>query len=134
MLTYSFENIGNESLYEHLYNSIKKDILDGKLSKGDKLPSKRAFAKHLNISTITIENAYYNLLSEGYIYSIPKKGYYVAEINNIHSYPSSLQNIKDLKPVTKKYMNKKSYITTGSFLVPFSMNPPPFPDCNRNTY
>ena len=105
MLTYSFENIGNESLYEHLYNSIKKDILDGKLSKGDKLPSKRAFAKHLNISTITIENAYYNLLSEGYIYSIPKKGYYVAEINNIHSYPSSLQNIKDLKPVTKKYNN-----------------------------
>ena len=30
-------------------------------------------------------------------------------------------------------MNKKSYITTGSFLVPFSMNPPPFPDYDRNT-
>lgn len=105
MLTYSFENIGNESLYQHLYNSIKKDILDGKLSKGDKLPSKRAFAKHLNISTITIETAYNNLLSEGYIYSIPKKGYYVAEISNNHSYSLPSQEIKDLKPITNKYVN-----------------------------
>lgn len=81
MLTYSFANIGSDSLYEHLYKCIKNDILQGILRPGDKLPSKRAFAKNLNISTITIENAYGQLLAEGYIYSIPKKGYFIADLN-----------------------------------------------------
>ena len=44
MLTYSFENLGNTPLYEHLYKCIKEDILAGKLKAGEKLPSKRAFA------------------------------------------------------------------------------------------
>ena len=79
MLTYSFSDIGNTSLYEHLYHSIKKDIVSGTLKPQDRLPSKRSFAKHLNISTITIENAYAQLLAEGYIYSLPKKGYYVSD-------------------------------------------------------
>lgn len=81
MLTYSFANIGSDSLYEHLYKCIKNDILQGILRPGDKLPSKRTFAKNLNISTITIENSYAQLLAEGYIYSIPKKGYFIADLN-----------------------------------------------------
>ena len=80
MLTYSFENLGNDSLYEYLYKCIRQDILNGTLTAGTKLPSKRTFAANLNISTITVENAYAQLLAEGYIYSIPKKGYYVSEI------------------------------------------------------
>lgn len=82
MLTYSFSDIGSQSLYEYLYKCIKQDILNGVLAAGDRLPSKRSFAKHLNVSTITIENAYAQLLAEGYIYSIPKKGYYIADIAN----------------------------------------------------
>ncbi len=81
MLTYSFENLRSESLYLHLYKCIKNDILDGKIAAGEKLPSKRSFAKNLGISTITVENAYAQLLAEGYIYSIPKKGYYAADIS-----------------------------------------------------
>ncbi|CRZ34120.1 GntR family transcriptional regulator [Herbinix hemicellulosilytica] len=80
MLTYSFENRGNDSLYEFLYKQIKHDINSGKLIPNEKLPSKRALAKHLNISTITVENAYSQLLAEGYIYSVPKSGYYVSNI------------------------------------------------------
>ena len=82
MLTYTFENIGKESLYEHLYKSIKSDILNQTLKADFKLPSKRNFAKNLGISTITVENAYAQLMAEGYIYSIPKKGYYVSDISN----------------------------------------------------
>ncbi len=82
MLTYSFEDKGKDSLYEYLYKQIKNDILSYKLSPGEKLPSKRAFAKHLNISTITVENAYIQLLAEGYIYSVPKSGYYVSDISS----------------------------------------------------
>lgn len=82
MLTYSFADIGSDTLYEHLYKCIKNDILQGTLTPGDRLPSKRSFAKNLNISTITIENAYAQLLGEGYVYSIPKKGYFIADITN----------------------------------------------------
>lgn len=78
MLTYSFENIGHTPLYEHLYKCIKNDIMNGTLPAGTKLPSKRSFASNLGVSAITVENAYAQLLSEGYIYSRPKKGYYVS--------------------------------------------------------
>lgn len=89
MLTYSFENIGNTSLYEHLYNCIKKDIVEGVLKKDEKLPSKRALSKNLNISVITIETAYGQLMAEGYIYSLPKKGFYVSDLSEIMPFQSS---------------------------------------------
>lgn len=82
MLTYSFAALGSDSLYQYLYKCIKNDILQGTLASGDRIPSKRSFAKNLNISTITIENAYAQLMVEGYIYSIPKKGYFVSDITN----------------------------------------------------
>ena len=58
MLTYSFENIDTESMYEHLYRCIKQDILQKKLRAGEKLPSKRTFAKNWGVSTITVESEY----------------------------------------------------------------------------
>lgn len=83
MLTYSFENRGNESLYEFLYKRIKEDILTGALKSGEKLPSKRALAKHLNVSTVTVENSYNQLMAEGYLYSVPKSGFYVSDITSL---------------------------------------------------
>ncbi len=53
MLTYNFENIGSDSLYEFLYKCIKNDIIQGIILSGEKLPSKRALAKNLAISVIT---------------------------------------------------------------------------------
>ena len=79
MLTYQF-NKSDIPLYEQVYECIKADIISGALTPGDKLPSKRTFAHNNGISTITIQNAYDQLISEGYIYTIPKKGYYVSEI------------------------------------------------------
>ena len=54
MLTYNFSNIGSDSLYEYLYKCIKNDILLGNIRPGEKLPSKRTFAKNLGISVITV--------------------------------------------------------------------------------
>lgn len=82
MLTYSFENKGSDSLYEYLYKQIKADIVSGTLTPDEKLPSKRALAKHLCISTITVENAYSQLTAEGYLYSIAKSGFYVSDITS----------------------------------------------------
>ena len=68
MLTYNFANIGSDSLYEYLYKCIKNDILLGNIRPGEKLPSKRTFAKNLGISVITVENAYAQLVAEGYLW------------------------------------------------------------------
>ena len=84
MLTYNFANKGSDSLYEYLYKCIKNDILLGNLGVHEKLPSKRSFAKNLGISVITVENAYEQLMAEGYIYSIPKKGFYVADLRELN--------------------------------------------------
>ena len=95
MLTYSFENRGSDSLYEYLYKQIKADIVNGTLSPDEKLPSKRALAKHLSISTITVENAYSQLTAEGYLYSVPKSGFFVSDIASYR--PLSAK--KKLKPL-----------------------------------
>ena len=92
MLTYALENRGTDTLYEYLYKQIKTDILSKKLVAGERLPSKRLLAKNLNVSTITVENAYSQLVAEGYIYSIPKSGYYVTEIyGEVINHSSSLE-------------------------------------------
>ena len=97
MLTYSFENIGKQSIYEYLYKCIKQDIIEGKLVAGERLPSKRTLAVNLGISTIQVENSYGQLMSEGYIYSLPKKGYYV----------SDLSGVTKIKPVKYEIPRKK---------------------------
>lgn len=80
MITISFENRGRCGLCEYLYNSIKKQIMEGTLKAEEKLPSKRTLAENLGISVITVQNAYAQLISEGYIYSIEKKGFFVTEL------------------------------------------------------
>lgn len=52
----------------------------GNLKAHEKLLSKRALAAHLNVSVVTVENAYSQLLAEGYIYSKPKSGFYVCDV------------------------------------------------------
>ncbi len=63
MLTYSFDNV-DVPLYEYIYKRIREDILNGTIPPGTRLPSKRTFAKNNGISTITIQNAYDQLISE----------------------------------------------------------------------
>ena len=80
MLTYELKKQPGLPLYEALYRSIRGDILTGKLKPGTKLPSKRALAANLEVSKITVETAYEQLLSEGYIYAREKVGYFVEEL------------------------------------------------------
>ena len=80
MLTYTFEKNSGVSLYEQLYRHIKEDILTGRLAAGEKLPSKRTLSSHLELSVITVKNAYEQLIAEGYIYSEEKRGYFVSRI------------------------------------------------------
>lgn len=82
MLTYDLTNIQGP-LYKGLYEYIKGDIISGRLSAGTKMPSKRTLASNLSVSLITIENTYDLLISEGYIKTVPRKGYYVTGISEL---------------------------------------------------
>ena len=101
MITYSLMDTGSDSLYEYLCKSIKNDILQGTLKAGERLPSKRIFASNLGVSVVTVENAYAQLMAEGYIYSIPKKGFYVADFN------SSV--VEQRESFVKKTFQEKTY-------------------------
>ena len=80
MLTYELKKQPGVPLYEALYRCIRGDILSGALAAGEKLPSKRALAANLEVSKITVETAYNQLLSEGYIRSQEKVGYFVEKV------------------------------------------------------
>ena len=80
MLTYELKKAPGVPLYEALYRCIREDILSGRLAPGEKLPSKRALAEHLEVSKITVEGAYDQLLAEGYLRSREKVGYFVEEM------------------------------------------------------
>ena len=80
MLTYELKKAPGIPLYEALYRCIREDILSGALKADQKLPSKRALCANLKVSKITVETAYNQLLSEGYIRSQEKVGYFVEEV------------------------------------------------------
>lgn len=83
MLTYDFHDMGGRTLTDYLYSRIQQDILSGNLPEGEKMPSKRSFAKNLGVSTITVENVYAQLQAEGYLRSEPRRGYYVDRIGGL---------------------------------------------------
>ena len=85
MLTYNLEQRNDEPKYYYIYKMIRKDIEDGSLKKGEKLPSKRSLAEHLGVSLITVENSFQMLKEEGYIEPRERSGYFVCEIHAIAS-------------------------------------------------
>lgn len=74
-------NTTNQPIYEQIYAQIKAQIIAGKLSPGEALPSIRALAKDLRISVITTKRAYDELEAEGFLYTVAGKGCFVAEKN-----------------------------------------------------
>lgn len=71
-------------LYEQIYRYIKQNITEGRLSYREKLPSTRLLSRHLEVSRSTVELAYEQLLSEGYIEAEPCRGYYVAQVEGLY--------------------------------------------------
>lgn len=71
-------------LYEKIYEYIKNEIVDGKISRGEKLPSTRLLANNLSVSRSTVELAYDQLLAEGYIEAEPYRGYFVCDIEALY--------------------------------------------------
>ena len=70
-------------IYEQIYEYIRNEILEGRLTQGERLPSSRALATHLQISRSTVNLAYEQLLAEGYLEAFRGKGYFVTKIETV---------------------------------------------------
>lgn len=88
-----FDKENNKPLYIQLYEYIKTEITSGLLKPDSKLPSIREASSTLNLSKTTIENAYSQLVAEGYIDNLPKRGYFVCDLSEYNF---------DIKEVHKK--------------------------------
>ena len=75
------DNKSGEPIYNQIYSQIKNQIISGELKEDEMLPSIRGLAKDLRISFITTKRAYEELEKEGFIYTLPAKGCYVAPKN-----------------------------------------------------
>ncbi len=89
-------NSSGVPIYEQIKEQIKSKIISNELKAGELLPSIRSLAKDLRCSVITTKNAYEELVREGYVKTIPSKGFYVAEINMDIAREEQLNKIETL--------------------------------------
>ena len=75
------DNKSGAPIYDQIYSQIKSQIISGALREDEMLPSIRGLAKDLRISFITTKRAYEELEKDGFIYTLPGKGCYVAPKN-----------------------------------------------------
>ena len=75
------DNKSGAPIYDQIYSQIKCQIISGALREDDMLPSIRGLAKDLRISFITTKRAYEELEKDGFLYTLPGKGCYVAPKN-----------------------------------------------------
>ncbi len=64
--------------YNEVYDYIKNEIESNQLSYGARLPSIRNASELFRVSRTTVQNAYFTLAADGYIFSEPQSGYYVS--------------------------------------------------------
>lgn len=103
-LTISLDTKSKMPLYEQIYEFIKKEIQKNQIQSGEKLPSTRTLSRYLEVSRSTVELAYEQLLSEGYIEAEPCRGYYVSDLEGLYQLHSKEQLVSQ-----KLYMQTEQY-------------------------
>ena len=103
-------------LYEKIYEYIKRDVIEGKIPVGEKLPSTRLLAKHLSVSRSTVEMAYEQLLAEGYIKAEPCRGFFVCDITELYEFGHIEKDFKH----TFTFGKKEQEETACSHVIDFS--------------
>ena len=89
-----------QPLYEQIYEALREAILQGRILQGEKLPSTRFEAEYLQVSRSTVELAYDQLVSEGYIHSKPYRGYFACDVRELY-------NLTDIKNREEKNTDGK---------------------------
>jgi len=89
------DNKSGAPIYDQIYSQIKSQIISGALREDEALPSIRNLAKDLRISVVTTKRAYDELEREGFIYTLPAKGCFVAPKNVELLREENLKKIED---------------------------------------
>lgn len=82
-------------IYDQIYSQIKSQIINGTIEEDAPLPSIRSLAKDLHISVITTKRAYEELEKDGFIYTLPGKGSFVAKKNTALIKEENLSQIEE---------------------------------------
>lgn len=85
-MMFRLDTKSDKRLYVQIYEYIKSEIRGGRLLSGEKLPSTRILAGNLQVSRTTVDLAYAQLVSEGYLESRPGSGYYVGQIEELYGF------------------------------------------------
>lgn len=104
-------------LYEQLYLYIKKEITEGRLEYSSKLPSKRKLSEFLKVSQNTVETAYDQLIAEGYIESLPRRGFFVLayeDLEYVQNEASVTDELVEEKEIVKYHFHP-GWIDTKNF-------------------
>lgn len=67
-------------IYEQVRDGLRSLMVTGVLAAGEKLPSVRSLATELAINPNTIQRAYSQLETEGYVYTVSGRGTFVCEV------------------------------------------------------
>ncbi|MBR2066974.1 MAG: GntR family transcriptional regulator [Solobacterium sp.] len=92
-------------IYEQIQTQILRFIEAGVLAAGDRLPSVRQLALENGINPNTVAKAYTELEKNGYVYNLPKKGVYVAEVDTKKSKTEQIYSV--LRPLREAGVTKK---------------------------
>lgn len=109
-------------LYEQIYRYIKEEIRSLRLSAGSRLPSTRVLAQNLKVSRSTTQMAYDQLLSEGYIESLPCKGYYVCRTEELFKMQRVLRENSERRHQEERRDYKVDFSPRGIALERFPFN------------
>lgn len=94
-MTIIIDNKSGVPIYDQIYSQIKAQIIGDSLRQDEALPSIRSLAKDLRISVITTKRAYDELEAEGFIYTLPGKGSFVAPKNTELLREENLRRIEE---------------------------------------
>ena len=72
-------------IYLQIKEELQKLIVSGAIQEGERLPSVRTMATQLAINPNTIQRAYNELESDGFIFSVPGKGSFAAGKSEEHA-------------------------------------------------
>ena len=78
MLTLNYRD--SRPIYEQIKDGLRRMIVTGAMAQDEKLPSVRALATQLSINPNTIQRAYSQLETEGYVYTVSGRGTFVCEV------------------------------------------------------
>lgn len=92
--------------YQQIKDNVRQLVVSGALKKDEKLPSVRNMAASLAINPNTIQRAYRELESEGYIYTLSGKGTFVAEVDHSNQFRQ-----QELLPQFDKIVSELLYLS-----------------------